>query len=222
MNRFAVLAEGFERLSYPLGRRDAAHGQEIEEQGRRYVLCRAESEQHAEMAVGASDWVANHSSEPVGFVCGSKGEFYLVCRNEGRRLTPGAIEGMGTEERLRLAVSVVRRLSMLHSQGIGCGGLRPSKMEFRGREAKLSDPSTLFTFTGEDGHAAYFEAVATLSAVVSEGLASANDLERLSLEYLRSSPVCRQAVSSYLGQKKSGEKPHRALAKAAIKYTRYL
>jgi hypothetical protein len=214
MNRFAVLAPGFEHLSYPLGRRDACEGQSFSERSELFTLARAQSEEHAQMALVSAEGLSEHSAKPVGYVCSEKGETFLVCKNSGREG-----KSVAPDERAALSFAVMERLAMLHSQGFGCGGLSPEAVEFAGREAKLLNPSLLFALTEEDS--VYYEAVATLRALASSGMARKSDLPLLASAYLSHSPVCRHGVSEHLRKKKVRAQPAAALADAAKKLVPY-
>jgi hypothetical protein len=216
MGRFAVLSEGFEHLSYPLGREEAADKKTFSDRKEKYCLHRAISELHAQMALGASDALSEHASLPVGYVSGGQGEFYLVCRRGGKK--PSAAE-MPLEERRSFSLSVVRRLSALHAAGLCCGGLSPEAVEFSGKEARLLDPSRLFATSESD--AIFFEAVATLCSLLNTGFAKEKEIPSLASAYLASSPVCREGVQSHIREKgwKTGARD--ALARSALKYASY-
>ena len=85
MNRFAVLAQGFEHLSYPLDRHDAAEGASFAERSEQFSFRRAQSEPHAQMALVSAEGLSEHASEPVGYVCAQEGEIFVVCRSSGRK-----------------------------------------------------------------------------------------------------------------------------------------
>lgn len=214
MNRFAVLAPGFEHLSYPLGRHPACEGHSFSERSERFTLARAQSEEHAQMALVSADGLSEHSSEPVGYVCSEKGEVFVVCRNSGR-----SGQSVAQDERVAFSLAIMERLATLHSQGFGCGGLSPEAVEFSGRGAKLLNPSSLFALT--DADSVYYEAVATLRALASSGIARKPELPLLAFAYLSHSPVCRHEVSEHLRKKKVRAAPARALADAASKLVPY-
>ena len=214
MNRFAVLSQGFEHLSYPLDRHNAADGSSFSEQSERFSLSPAQSEPHAQMVLVASDYLATHASEPVGYVCSGEGEIFVVCRTTGR----GKGE-IAKEERRAFSLSVVRRLAALHTDGFGCGGLSPGAVEFSGREAKLLHPSRIFAL--HEGETTFYEAVSTLRALVSEGMASEDELRCLSGAYLSHSPVCRHGIVEHLQKKGISAQPKDALVSAALKFAAY-
>ncbi|MFA6908188.1 MAG: hypothetical protein WC263_05170 [Candidatus Micrarchaeia archaeon] len=196
-NRFAVLAPGFEHLSYPLDRHDAAEGASFAERSEQFSFSRAESEPHAQMALVCSEGLSDHTSEPVGYVCGEGGEIFVVCRSSGRKA-----HEVAQDERAAFSAAVVKRLAALHTEGLGCGGLSPETVEFSGKEAKLLNPSRLFAL--HEHETTFYEAVSTLRALVSSGVARESDLPRLASAYLSHSPVCRHGVVQHL-QKKGKE-----------------
>lgn len=214
MNRFAVLAQGFEHLSYPLDRHNAAEGASFAERSEKFSLSRAQSEPHAQMALASAEGLSEHAAEPVGYVCAEAGEIFVVCRNSGR-----AGKSLARDEGSAFSQAIVKRLAMLHSQGFGCGGLSPDAVEFCGKEAKLLNPARIFALA--DGDSIYYEAVSTLRALVSSGVASEADLPRLASAYLSRSPVCRHEISEHLGKKGVRAKPAQALADAARRFALY-
>jgi len=214
MNRFAVLAPGFEHLSYPLDRHNAAEGATFSERSERFSFSRAQSEEHAQMALVASDGLSEHAAEPVGYVCAQEGEIFVVCRNSGR-----GRKALASDEAGAFSLAVVKRLATLHSQGFGCGGLSPDAVEFCGKEAKLLSPSSVFALT--DGDSLYYEAVSTLRSLVSAGVANEMELPLLASAYLSHSPVCRHEISEHLKKKGSAASPARALAEAAKRFAPY-
>ena len=216
MNRFAILAEGFEHLSYPLGREEAKDKSSFSERKERFMLHRTQSELSAEMAVGASDALSEHASLPVGYVAGPEGEIFLVCRRGGKR--PDAKE-MSSEEKLEFCMSLVRRLSAMHSAGLACGGLSPDSVEFSGKEARLLDPGRIFAATESDQ--IFFEAVATLRSLLVRGFAEKGQLPRLAAAYLSDSPACRDAAASYMGRKGLKGSPHKVLCVVVEKHAAY-
>ncbi len=217
MNKYAVLAEGFEHLSYPLGNSEPADRQVFASRKEDFVLHRVESQMVAEMAVGSSDWLSEHASEAVGFVESESGEFFTVCRLSGNRPNPAE---MSSSERLDFSLAVVRRLASLHSQGFGCGGLSSEAVEYSHKEARMQNPSSIFALTDSDSP--FFEAVATLRSLAGNGFARRSNLERLAWEYTSFSPACRHAVAAHFASKgKKTHQPHRALAEHARKFLAY-
>lgn len=217
MNKYAVLAEGFGHLSYPLGKGDSADGQVFSCRREDFVLHRVESKVQAEMAVGAYDWLSQHAAEAVGYVKSGSGEFFTVCRLSGSAPNPAQ---MSEKERLDFSLAVVRRLATLHSQGFGCGGLSPDAIDYSRKEARVKNPSAIFALT--DADSPFFEAVATLRALAGKGFAAKNSMERLAYGYVSFSPACRHAVHAYLRSKKMKlAHPHRALAAHARKFLAY-
>ncbi len=214
--KFAVLSEGFEHLSYPLGRQDAAENMTFTQRKEKYALYKVASELAAQMALGASDSLCEHASLPIGYVAGKNGGFYLVCRRSGKK--PSLAE-MSSEEKLSFSLSLVRRLSALHSAGLCCGGISPDSVEFSGREIRLLDPSRLFASSESD--AIFFEAIATLRSLVSRGFAKKEEIPALASAYLSSSPVCREGVQSYMRLKGSKKGARDALSQSALKYAAY-
>ena len=210
MNRFAVLLPEFEHLSYPLGKGNAEDGHSFSDRDERFSLSRAESEQHAQIAITASDWLAGHSLQPVGYVCAEQGEIFVVCRASGKK-------GMeiARDERKAFSNAVVKRLASLHTQGFGCGGLSPETVGFSGKEAKLLNPSQIFAL--HDNETTFYEAVSTLRALVSSGMSSEADLPRLASAYLSHSPVCRHEVAQHLRKKGNRAAPKEALVQSAMK-----
>ena len=210
MNRFAVFAPGFEHLSYPLGRSSAEEGQSFSDRNERFSLSRAESEPHAQMALVSAEGLSEHTAEPVGYVCAEQGEIFVVCRSSG-----GKAHEVARGERAAFSAAVVKRLAALHTGGLGCGGLSPETVEFFGKEAKLLNPSRLFAL--HEGETTYYEAVSTLRALVSSGVASEADLPRLASAYLSHSPVCRHEIAQHLQKKGNKGKAKDELVKSALK-----
>ncbi|MCX6770542.1 MAG: hypothetical protein NTX79_00650 [Candidatus Micrarchaeota archaeon] len=213
-NRFAVLAPGFEHLSYPLDRHDAAEGAAFSERSERFSLSRAQSEPHAQMALVSSEGLSEHASEPVGYVCAEDGGIFVVCRSEGRK--GGEI---AQDERASFSLAVMKRLASLHTQGFGCGGLTPDAVEFAGKEAKLISPSVIFAL--HEGETTYYEAVSTLRALVSSGVASEADLPRLASVYLSHSPVCRHEIVQHLQSKGKKGTARDGLVESAMRIIPY-
>jgi len=217
MNRYAVLAAGFEHLSYPLGKNSASHNQRFSERNENFVLHRAQSEEHAKMIIAAGEGLSEHCALPVGYVGSEEGEVFVVSKFS-RRQSPA--NALSAEERLEFCGSVMRRLASLHSQGFGCGGLSPDAMEFSGREAKLLDPSAVFALDESDS--LFYEAVATLRSLAGAGLAKKRELPMLASTYLSASPCCRQGVAAHLS--KQGVQHHmhsRELAAHAVRMMAY-
>ncbi len=213
MNRFAVLAEGFEHLSYPLGKLESADRQIMVERKESYMLHEAESQLSAEMALEASDWISSHASLPVGFVADEAGSVFVVSQSNSP--VPPASE-MSEEERKDFCRAVVRRLAALHTQGFGCGGISPEAVGFSRKEAKLLNPSAIFALTDSDS--IFYEAVATLRALAGPGFAKQQELEWLSAEYVSFSPVCRHAIA---GHSVGRGQLHKKLAESARKAASY-
>ena len=209
-NRFAVLAPGFEHLSYPLDRHDAAEGAAFAERSEQFSFSRAESEPHAQMALVSAGGLSEHTSEPVGYVCSGQGEIFVVCRSSGRKARE-----IAQGERRAFSTAVVKRLAALHTGGFGCGGLSPEAVEFAGKQAKLLNPSRLFAL--QEGETTFYEAVSTLRALVSSGVASECDLPRLASAYLSHSPVCRHEVAQHLQKKGRKGTAKDELVKSAMK-----
>lgn len=213
MNDYAVLLNGFEHLSYPLGRSDAADRKTFSERNENFTLHRAESCLHAEMLVGSSDWLAEHASQPVGFVGDDKGEVFVVCRAGAKASAESEAERKG------FCVAIMRRLASLHSQGFGCGGLSPEAVEYSGKEALLLNPSRIFALS--EGDSLFYEAVSTLRALAGSGVAAGRDLELLAAAYLSYSPVCRHGVASHLSKKGVKHGLHKELAAHARRLLAY-
>ena len=210
MNRFAVLLPEFERLSYPLGKGNAAEGHSFSDRNERFFLSRAESEPHAQMALVSAEGLSEHTNEPVGYVCAQEGEIFVVCRSEGKK----GVE-IAPDEGNAFSYAVVRRLAALHTEGLGCGGLSPDAVEFSGKEAKLLNPSQLFAL--HEGETTFYEAVSTLRALVSSGAAREEDLPRLASAYLSHSPVCRHEIVQHLQKKGKGGSAKDELVKSAMR-----
>jgi hypothetical protein len=166
------------------------------------------------MSLLASDFLSEHTCEPVGYVCSGEGEMFVVCRSEGR-----SGKGLAGEDRLAFPIAVVRRLASLHSQGFGCGGIAPDAVEFSGKEAKLFNPSKIYAL--QEGDSPYYEAVSTLRALVSSGAAKVGDLPRLASAYLSYSPVCRHGIFEHLQRKGINSSLHQALAGEAKRFAAY-
>lgn len=203
MNRYAVLAAGYEHLSYPLGKNPSGHSQRFAERKEEFAIHGAQSEEHAKMIVGADDFLSEHSSLPVGYVGSEKGEVFIVSKVSGKKFDTSARTG---SERLEFCESVVRRLAALHSQGFGCGGLSPEAVDYSGKEAKISDPSSIFALDETDS--LFYEAVATLRALAGKGYAKRSELLRLASIYLSHSPICRHGVALHLSKCKVNRHCH--------------
>ena len=216
MNRFAVLAEGFEHLSYPLGDSEAADRAVFSERKERFGLHRVQSETDAEIAVSSSDALSEHASLPVGYVLAESGQFFLVCRRSGRAADA---RELSDGEKAGRSLSIMRRLAALHSSGLGCGGLSPDAMEFSGSDARLLDAGRIFAASEADQ--LFFEAVSTMRSLLSGGFARKSELPRLAAAYLSGSPACREAVHSYMGRKGLKGSQKSALCEAAAKYAAY-
>ncbi|MFA5930386.1 MAG: hypothetical protein WC861_05885 [Candidatus Micrarchaeia archaeon] len=210
MNRFAVLLPEFEHLSYPLGKGNAVDGHSFSDRNCRFSLSRAESEPHAQMALVSAEGLSEHASEPVGYVCAEAGEIFVVCRSSGK---PG--REVAQDERAAFSTAVVKRLAALHTEGLGCGGLSPEAVEFAGKEAKLLSPSQIFAL--HEGETTFYEAVSTLRALVSGGVATESDLPRLASAYLSHSPVCRHEIAQHLQKKGKTGKARDELVKSAMR-----
>jgi len=210
MNRFAVLLPEFEHLSYPLGKGNAEDGHSFLDRNERFSLGRAQSEPHAQMAIVCAEGLSKHAAEPVGYVCAQEGEIFVVCRTPGR-----AGREIARDERAEFSTAVVKRLAALHTEGFGCGGLTPEAVVFSGKEAKVLNPSQIFAL--HEGETTFYEAVSTLRALVSSGVASEADLPRLASAYLSHSPVCRHEIVQHLQKKGKSAAPKDALVEAAMK-----
>ncbi len=212
MNRFAVLTTEFEHLSYPLGSTNAKDKQHFREQQDEFMLHKVCSQTQAEMLVGSSDWLSEHASVPVGFVSNKENELFIVCQS-GKRIDPAQAS---RQERVSACLAVISRLCKMHSQGFGCGGLSPEAMEFSGESAKLLDPSKIFALNENDS--LFYEAAATLRALVGNGFAKVSDLDSLAFAYFSASPVCRHAVLSHIDEKKAREEHYKVLSETAKKF----
>jgi len=210
MNRFAVLLPEFERLSYPLGKGNAVDKHSFSDGNERFSLSRAQSEPHAQMAIVSAEGLCEHTAEPVGYVCAEQGEIFVVCRASGRKGNE-----LARDERAAFSTALVKRLAALHTQGFGCGGLSPEAVEFTGKEAKILNPSQIFAL--HEGETTFYEAVSTLRALVSSGVASEADLPRLASAYLSHSPVCRHEIALHLQKKGKSATPKDGLVGAAMK-----
>lgn len=209
MDRFAVLQEGFERLSYQLGKCEPADKLVFSDGKERFRLHRANSEIQAEMAVGASDFLSQHAAFPAGYLSDENGEVFLVCRSGGARASA----------KKEAALAIVLRLALLHTQGFGCGGLNAGEVEFSQGEALLSDPSKIFALNESDP--LFYEAVSTLRSIVSSDYARKKELRALARAYVSSSPVCRHAVRSHMESKGAKGSAASYLALTAEKFARY-
>jgi len=214
MGRFAVLAESFEHLSYPLGRLEPSDKGVFSEHRENFIFHRMSGELDAEMSISASDALSLHAALPVGFVFEGDSGFFLVCKTVGRQPS----KSMPAAEKSEFCRAVVERLSALHSEGLGCGGLSPDAVEFSGKEARLLNPAKIFAANESDS--LFFEAVSTLRSLVSKGFANKKELPALASLYL-STPACREAVFSYMREKKLSGLPHLVLSEAARKYAAY-
>jgi len=217
MTDYAVLLEEFDHLSYPLGKHEAKDKFSFSERKQDYSLRRVESKTMARMILGSCDWLSEHSHMPVGFVGFDKGETFIVCQSSGKAVDP---QVMAEGEKLQFSVAVMRRLSALHSQGFGCGGISPEAVSYSGSDAKLHDPSSIFALTDSDS--LFFEAVATLRSLAGSGYAKKSELGYLASVYLSASPVCRQGVASHLKRKGARHaKPHLALSDVSARFVDY-
>ena len=221
MNRYAVLAEGFEHLSYPLSKKAAKEGERFVAQNETFVLLFAATASEAEMAVVASDSLSRHTSFPVGFVADSESGIFLVCRTKGRLGLAGADGNrlspfeMPDAERICMGRAIIKRLAILHTEGFGCGGISPDSVEFAAGEARLMNPSRVFALS--DADSPYYEAVATLRALYGASLVSKRELLGLAQEYFSHSPVCRHEIALHLQKKGKRATPKDALVDAARK-----
>jgi hypothetical protein len=216
MNRFAVLACGFEHLSYYLGRTDSIHGHTFSQQKGEYALYKAESEEHAKMVVGASDFLSQHCMDLVGYVQNGQGEVFVVAV-AGKAPDASSMDG---KQRLGFSIAVMRRLALLHSQGFGCGGLSPSSVAYIGNSAKIANPCSIFAL--QEGDSVFYEAVSTLRALAGAGFAKKETLPCLASEYLSVSPVCRHEVAKHLSKLNVNRHKHaKALAAHAANLLRY-
>lgn len=218
MNKFAVLLPEFEHLSYSLGRDESHDGKIFCDRKENYVLRRAESETHAEMLVGSSDWLGEHSSVPVGYVADEKNSIFVVCKAARNAAVQQNADLQG-QERRDFSLAVVKRLASLHSAGFGCGGLSPDAVEFSGRQAKLCNQSAIFALTDSDS--IFYEAVSTLRSLLGNGLAKKGELDALAAAYVSASPICRHAVVSHLSSKGIAGQPHKELAGHAARLAQY-
>lgn len=209
MERFAVLQQGFEQLSYALGKCEPENGLSFSEGQDLFRLHKVQSEVQAEMAIAASGFLSQHASLPAGYLSDEKGEVYLVCR-------PGRPRAAAKKE---AALAMVLRLAELHTQGFGCGGLDASEAGFSQGAALLSDPSRIFALSDSDS--LFCEAVSTLRSIVSAGFAGRGELPSLARAYLSASPVCRHAVRSHMDGKGVKGSAAGYLAKMAEKYANY-
>ena len=210
MEKFAVLQQGFERLSYPIAKFDPSDKLSFSDGKEKFVLHRVQSETQAEMAVGASDFIEKHAAFPVGYVASEKGEFFLVCKRGSKG---------GAAARKEFSSAVVSRLAILHTQGFGCGGISPSAVEFSKGRALLSDPSKIYALSDSDP--LFYEAVSTLRALVSKGFAGKQSLLHLAREYVSHSPVCRHAVRQHMEKKGLNGSPASVLAGTAERFAAY-
>ena len=212
-NIYTVLVKGFENVSYPLSS-EPAHDKQVIKSGKDWFMLHKlkgtpEPRAYAEDTLGVADAVAKYASLPVGYVADKKGEIFLICKISDRMAAMRAqVEGadeageMGEQERLAYSHSVVRLLRNLHSDGFGCGGLRPDAVDCTGREARILDPSTIFAIMDSEPEAMFHEAAVTLSLLAGAGYARLGDIRALAAAYLSSSPVCRDAIASRLKGKK--------------------
>ncbi|MEM4554508.1 MAG: hypothetical protein QXT25_01515 [Candidatus Anstonellaceae archaeon] len=213
MKRFLVLSEGFEHLSYPLGKEKLPA--EFEHNKERFFLLKAASELEAQAIVAAAEELQQHTALPVGYLF-SEGAFYLVCRRKGKK--PKA-EEMAPVQRFSFALAAIRRLAAIHSQGLCCGGLPADAVEFSGNQVFLSDPTRLCAEAG--AHEMFFEAAATLALLKSKEFALQSQLGQLAWEYISFSPICRHAVCFYVKDKGMPFSPKEALVQAAAKYSSF-
>jgi hypothetical protein len=215
MNRFAVLSEEYEHLGFPLGRHEAAEGMQFSERKERYSLHRAQSEGEAKIALLASSAMEEHASLPVGYVQDSQGGIFMVCKRGGRKVIspPDELEG---QLKRGFCSAVISRLASLHSQGLGCGGIKPDAVELSDGGAKLLNPSAIFVLEGESP--AFYEAACTLRALVASGFALQGELAQLASEYISSSPACRHAIASHARKKGCKGRLSAFLADSASKY----
>lgn|GEM_PF-892970 len=219
MNHSAILAEGFECLSYPLSRQVATEGGAFSHKGEWFVFGRAPSRGEAEMAVVASDSLAKHAAAPIGIVKGMCGGFFVVSRARGKFETGSSAAQLPPSKRRAFASAVIFRLASLHSGGFGCGGLSQDAVEYSQGSARLLNPSRIFALV--DGDAPFFEVACTIRSLAADGFVSEGEITRLCYEYLSHSPVCRAIVSSHCSRISQKECAH-ALASCAKKYLHYI
>jgi hypothetical protein len=213
MNRFAVLAEGFEHLSYPLGNCDSFEGQTLGFRRENYVFRKVDSEQHAHLLVGSYDGLSEHASSPIGYVANSENSLFVVCKTSSQGAQASKLS---SKDRTSFSKAVILRLAALHTQGFGCGGIKAETVDFSGKEARLSNPSAIFPLSESDS--LFYEAVATLRSLASNGFAKKGGLEALSALYVSFSPVCRHAIAEHCGKKAEF---HKALAEKAGRFASY-
>ncbi|MEM4347981.1 MAG: hypothetical protein QXN37_00200 [Candidatus Anstonellaceae archaeon] len=211
MKRFLVLVEGFESLSYPLGKEELPA--EFEYNKEKFFLVKVADEFEAQALVAAAEDLKQHAVPAVGYVF-SEGKFYLVCMKQGKK--PNAAE-MSPQQRLSFAILTVRRLAAIHSQGLCCGGLPSDAIEFSGKQVLLSQPNRLCSEV--ENHEMFFEAAATLGLLKSNQFVLYSQLRQLASEYVSFSPICRHTVYSYVKEKGLSLSPTEALAQAAAKYS---
>jgi len=214
MNRFAVLAEGFEHLNYPLGNCDSFEGQSLDFRKESYVLRKVDSESHAHQLVGSFDWLLEHAISPIGYVANKGKELFVVCKTSSQGNAKAS--ELSAKDRASFSRAVIIRLAAIHTQGFGCGGIRADAVDFSGKEAKLSNPAALFALTDSDS--LFYEAVATLRSLARNGFAKKSELEALSALYVSHSPVCRHAVAEHCGKK---AKLYELLAEKAGRFSSY-
>ncbi|MEM4634164.1 MAG: hypothetical protein QW275_03350 [Candidatus Anstonellaceae archaeon] len=214
MNSYAVLSCGFEGLSYPLGWLEPSDKLAFVHNKQEFMLHKVKSTTEAEMIIGSSDWISLHASLPVGYVENYKRETFIVCLVYGKKPSPNE---MSEQERRTYCSAVMQRLSALHSQGFGCGGISPKGIDYFRKEAKLKDPSQIFAL--DDSVSLFFEVAVTLRSLAREGYAKSEELEYIASIYLSSSPVCRDGVQSHLKSKGiPSSKPNLALAQTALRF----
>lgn len=212
-SRFAVLLPEYEQLSYNIGKIELKEEQKMSSGNEVFYLNKADSEQHAQLSLVSSEFLANHAREPVGYVCSEEKEFYFVSKAFG--IESRAFLGRWD---YGLSSAIIRRLADLHTQGLGCGGIKPEDVEFLGKEAKLRNPGKVFALY--DQESAYYEAVATFASLAKHGFAGKEELAALLSEYLSYSPVCRHEILEH--QKKKGRgKAIDAFVENAIKMSYY-
>ncbi|MCX8196716.1 MAG: hypothetical protein N3G80_00130 [Candidatus Micrarchaeota archaeon] len=214
MQAFAVFLEGFEHLSYPLGKEDTP--QEFESRKEAFFLVKVGSELEAQSFVAACDAIQKHASVPVGYLF-KGGEFFLVCKQ--RKSARKQQTFITPEEKRQLAEKIILRLAEIHSEGLCCGGISPEAIEYAEKKVFLSDPSRLSAST--EANEMFFEVISTLCLLKKHKLASEKDFGRLASIYLSFSPICRDAVYSYSIQKSKKGSLKEIIVRCAAKYSSY-
>ena len=218
-NLSASLLPDFHMLTYPLGKERAQNGLVLKTQKGVFRMESIENELLGENVLEAGDELSEHASPPVGYVQGSRGEFFLIFQLRGKALSQNgkkADKTLTDYEKRKSASGMMERLARLHNQGFSCGGLGPGDAELTGGSVKVMKASRIVAMIDSDS--LLYDVASTIYKFKAAGFATSKEM---SAEYLSMSVVGRAAVSSHIKQKKLKGTPSEELAKAAERFGMY-